>query len=246
MINHLFIGLGGQGCRTLGEIRKVMAQRAVDTTALHDQGVEVQFLAIDSSLDVKHEKRNWSYFGTDLSLQPNDWLELSKPQQNAVGDLAIRPDIAPWLGDLGRVASFLSQSKIEGANQRRRLGRLLFAFNADSIAQAVFTNKVGALTAGRKNQCAFHIFATLGGGTGSGCILDLVATIRHRFPQSGIEEFPIFVYVYATDEDISGADVGYFFRNCSGTPAKLPQLRHRRVALERHDQGLVGIEGLLV
>ncbi|WP_295449075.1 alpha/beta fold hydrolase [uncultured Thiodictyon sp.] len=36
------------------------------------------------------------------------------------------------------------------------------------------------------------------------------------------------------------------YRNCSGTPAKLPQLRHRRVALERHDQGLVGIEGLLV
>ena len=36
------------------------------------------------------------------------------------------------------------------------------------------------------------------------------------------------------------------FRNCSGTPARLPQLRHRRVALERHDQGLVGIDGLLV
>lgn len=34
MKNHLFIGLGGQGGRTLGELRKVMAQRAADTQAL--------------------------------------------------------------------------------------------------------------------------------------------------------------------------------------------------------------------
>jgi hypothetical protein len=39
---------------------------------------------------------------------------------------------------------------------------------------------------------------------------------------------------------------GYHFGNCSGPRPGLPQLRHRRLALEGHDQGLVGVNGLLV
>lgn len=214
MKNHLFIGLGGQGGRTLGELRKVMAQRAADTEALHNQDVKIEFLAIDSSSDVRNDKGAWSYFGTDLSLEQHSWLILERPGQDAINGLAIRSDIAPWLGDRKRVEDFLLQSKIEGANQRRRFGRLLFAYNAGSIRHAVFANKVAALTNSRPNQCAFHIFATLGGGTGSGCLVDLVATIRDRYPeQGGIDNYPIFVYVYVTNEDSAGADVGYFFQN---------------------------------
>ncbi|MBK1645243.1 hypothetical protein CKO25_11435 [Thiocapsa imhoffii] len=213
MKNHLFIGLGGQGGRTLGEIRKVMEQRKEDTKALQSQGVAVEFLAIDSSRDVRNDKRSWSNFGTDLSLQENDWLMLTPPSQGSVPELAIRPDIAPWLGAPKRVEEFLSQSKIEGANQRRRFGRLLFAYNATAIRNAIFSNKVARLTRSRPNQCAFHIFATLGGGTGSGCIVDLVAMIRNEYrDQSGIDDYPIFVYIYATNDDVN-ADVGYFFQN---------------------------------
>jgi hypothetical protein len=138
---------------------------------------------------------------------------LTPPSQGSVPELAIRQDIAPWLGAPKRVEEFLSQSKIEGANQRRRFGRLLFAYNATSIRNAIFSNKVAKLTTSRDNQCAFHIFATLGGGTGSGCIVDLVATIRNEYrDQSGIDAYPIFVYIYATNDDVN-ADVGYFFQN---------------------------------
>lgn len=212
MKNHLFIGLGGQGGRTLGEIRKVMAQRKEDTKALKTQGVALEFLAIDSSRDVRNDKRSWSNFGTDLSLQENDWLMLTPPSQGSVPELAIRQDIAPWLGAPKRVEEFLSQSKIEGANQRRRFGRLLFAYNATQIRHAIFSNKVATLTSSRPNQCAFHIFATLGGGTGSGCIVDLVAMIRNEYSESGLDAYPIFVYIYATNDDVN-ADVGYFFQN---------------------------------
>ncbi|HYN78365.1 MAG TPA: tubulin-like doman-containing protein [Lamprocystis sp. (in: g-proteobacteria)] len=107
---------------------------------------------------------------------------------------------------------FLGQQHIQGANQRRRFGRLLFAHNAATIRGAV-TAKVNALGAGRRFQCAFHIFATLGGGTGSGGLIDLVTLIRTRYPGSGADEFPIFVYVYVTDADEQGANVGHFFQN---------------------------------
>ena len=213
MRNHLFIGLGGQGGRTLAELRKVMVQRSADTKALAAQNVNTEFLAIDSSQDIRNDKQCWSYFGTDLSMEPNDWLMLESPGHESVAELAIRRDIAPWLGDRSFVEKFLSQGKIEGANQRRRFGRLLFAYNADRIGNAIFADKVGKLTTNAPNQCAFHIFATIGGGTGSGCLIDLVTTIREHYSgQSGIDEYPIFVYVYVTNNDTIG-DVGYFFQN---------------------------------
>jgi hypothetical protein len=212
MKNHLFIGLGGQGGRSLGELRKVMAQRANDTAALRNQDVRMAFLAIDSSDDVRNDRRNWTDFGSDLALDPNDWLILARPGLGTIGGLALRPDIAPWLGERERVEGFLGQGHIQGANQRRRFGRLLFAFNAAAIRNAV-TGKVNAVTTGGHFQCAFHLFVTLGGGTGSGGLIDLVAMIRTRYPDSDTSKFPIFVYVYGTDADEKGANVGYFFQN---------------------------------
>jgi hypothetical protein len=212
MKNHLFIGLGGQGGRTLGELRKVMAQRIKDTETLRQRGVGTAFLAIDSSDDVRNDRRTWTVFGTDLALDPSDWLIFRHPGAGTIGALALRPDIAPWIGDKARVEGFLGQQNIQGANQRRRFGRLLFADNAATVRNALI-GKVNTLTAGGQFQCAFHIFATLGGGTGSGGLIDLVTLIRSRYPGSGVDEFPIFLYAYVTDADEKGANVGYFFQN---------------------------------
>lgn len=212
MQNHLFIGLGGQGGRTLGELRKVMARRPKDADSLRERGVQTRFLAIDSSHDVRSERRSWTLFGSDLALDPSDWLILERPAAGTIGSLALRPDIAPWIGDRQRLEGFLDRERIQGANQRRRFGRLLFAYNATAIRGAIM-DKVNAVTSGRPYQCAFHIFATLGGGTGSGGLVDLVTMIRTRYTGGGMDQFPIFVYVYVTDADENGANVGYFFQN---------------------------------
>ncbi|WP_295390450.1 tubulin-like doman-containing protein [uncultured Thiodictyon sp.] len=214
MRNHLFIGLGGQGGRTLGELRKVMEQRAKDTAILRRQGVGTAFLAIDSSNDVQNHRRSWTVFGTDLALDPREWLILKRPGAATIGGLALRPDIAPWIGDKARVEGFLSQQNIEGegANQLRRFGRLLFAEKANTVRDAVI-QKVNALNTIGQFQCAFHLFATLAGGTGSGGLIDLVTLIRTKYPGSGANQFPIYVYVYVTDADEQGANIGYFFQN---------------------------------
>lgn len=213
MRNHLFIGLGGQGGRTLAEMRKVMAQREKDTKALNAAGVRWQFLGIDSSTDVKNELKTWKYFGEDLSLGQNDWLELAPITSAEIDVLALRGDVAPWIGNRQQIKDFVDNNQIQGANQRRRFGRLLFAQNAAQIRTAIFKEKVPALTAAAHNQCAFHIFASLAGGTGSGCIVDLIATIRAKYSTSDLNSFPIFVYVYATHDDGADADVGYFYQN---------------------------------
>lgn len=210
MNNHLFIGLGGQGGRVLGELRKVMEQRARDVEALTKTNVRCAFLAIDSSDDVRNERGTWSLFGKHLELPPSDWLILDRPA--AIGDLASRPDINPWIGDSALIDGFLGGGTIKGANQRRRFGRLLFAKNAKAIRVAL-TGKVGSLTNGAQNQCAFHLFATLGGGTGSGGLIDLITLIRVCYPDSDTSHFPVFVYVFITDAAPQGVDVGYFYQN---------------------------------
>ena len=216
MKNHLFIGLGGQGGRTLAELKKVMRQRQNDAVELRQAGANWDFLAIDSSMDVRNEKRAWTYFGEDLSLRQEDWLPLGSLSPEDVDTLATRADVAPWIGNRDQMKAFLSQTKIEGANQRRRFGRLLFAHNADNLRTAIFTQKVTglAMRQGATNDCCFHVFASLAGGTGSGCIVDLVAMIRDRYPNSAmVGGYPIFAYLYATHDDAGVADVGYFYQN---------------------------------
>lgn len=71
MQNHLFIGLGGQGGRTLGELRRIAAQRAGDLDALARAGVRLDYLGIDSSNDVRNDRGTWTDFGQDLSLPPS-------------------------------------------------------------------------------------------------------------------------------------------------------------------------------
>jgi hypothetical protein len=214
MRNHLFIGLGGQGGRTLAELRRVMAQRAKDTAKLQEAGTRWEFLAIDSSTDVRNDLKCWNYFGTDLSLNPSDWLVLNSVSPEDVDALALRADVAPWIGKPDQIKAFLKGNRIEGANQRRRFGRLLFAHNASSIRHALFGQKVAALIDAGHQQCAFHIFASLAGGTGSGCIVDLVTTIRAEFPNPDMANgYPIFLYVYVTHNDGKASDVGYFYQN---------------------------------
>lgn len=215
MKNHLFIGLGGQGGKSIAELRKVFDQRDKDAESLYDAGHRWDFLYIDSSRDVTNNRQNWTHFGKNLRLDDSSFLYLKDDGQDLqVNALALRPDVSPWIGNTKLLEKFLDGAQgIQGANQRRRLGRLLFANNADKIKYAVCDQKIGELTT-NGNQCAIHIFASLAGGTGSGSIVDLVTMLRTRYPNAAVDDgFPIFLYLYVTDEDFQEAQVGYFHQN---------------------------------
>ncbi|MDF1826630.1 MAG: tubulin-like doman-containing protein [Verrucomicrobiales bacterium] len=215
MKNHLFIGLGGQGGKSIAELRKVFEQRSEDADSLRDQGQHWDFLYIDSSRDVINRRENWTHFGKNLQLENNSFLYLrDQGQELNARTLALQPDVAPWIGDVEQLEGFLGGAQgIQGANQRRRFGRLLFASNADRIRTAICDQKVAPLTE-NGNECAFHIFASLAGGTGSGSIIDLVTLLRTQYPSAGVVGgFPIFLYLYVTSDDFEEAKVGYFHQN---------------------------------
>lgn len=238
MKNHLFIGLGGQGGNTIAELRKVFESRDKDVKTLTEKGQQWDFLYIDSSRDVSNVRKTWTHFGKDLSLTPSSFLYLKEDGSSIDADsLALKPDVAPWIGETTILKKFLSGTQgIVGANQRRRLGRLLFARNAERIRTACQQKITPMLAA--SNRCAIHIFASLAGGTGSGCLIDLVTTLRSNPAYSNAstdDGFPIFLYLYTTDQSFPQSQVGYFHENQAAVLRDLNAL-----ACEKYHPHLLG------
>jgi hypothetical protein len=213
MKNHLFIGLGGQGGKTIAELRKVIHQRDADAKSLKAQKIIWDFLYIDSSKDVSITRENWTHFGKNLQLPPSSFKYLNEGGLLNAENLALTPNIQPWIGDIVNFGILLEGvQNLQGANQRRRFGRVLFATQAESILNACDEKIRGMLENGR--QCAIHIFASLAGGTGSGSVVDLITMLRAKYPEAAVEDgFPIFVYLYVTSDDYEDAKAGYFHQN---------------------------------
>lgn len=236
MKNHLFIGLGGQGGNTIAALRKVIESRDNDVKTLKDRGQQWDYLYIDSSRGDSNVRKTWTHFGKDLSLQPDSFLYLKEDGTSIDADaLALKPDVAPWIGDTTILRQFLSGTQgIVGANQRRRLGRLLFARNSEKIQTACHQKITPMLTA--SFQCAIHIFASLAGGTGSGCLIDMITTLRTTYPNSSTDNgFPIFLYLYTTDQRFPESMVGYFHENQAAVLRDLNAL-----ACEKYHPHLLG------
>lgn len=215
MKNHLFIGLGGQGAKSLAELRKVMKQRHQDVKSLKARHVRWDFLSIDSSADVWNDEKAWRDFGDpeEIALSDPQKLKLeSIAVAQSVDALSLRPDIGPWIGQREAISNTVFQ--VEGANQRRRFGRLLFAQGVDKIRNAIFNERLEHILQGGTNECWFHVFASLAGGTGSGGIVDLVTMLRAKYPNNSPDGgFPIFLYLYVTSDDVGATNVGYFYQN---------------------------------
>lgn len=231
MKNHLFIGLGGQGGKSIAELRKVIQQREVDAKSLNKQGIKWDFLYIDSSRDVTNNRENWTHFGKSLKLSPDSFLYLKDGGDGLnAASLALKPDIQPWIGNVSTLEKFLEGVQgIQGANQRRRFGRLLFANNANRIRKSICDDKIAPMLA-NGNQCAIHIFASLAGGTGSGSLVDLVTLLRTKYPAASVDDgFPIFLYLYVTSDDFEESQVGYFHQNQYATLRDLNALACGRI-----------------
>lgn len=249
MKNHLFIGLGGQGGKSIAELKKVIQQREEDAKSLGQQDIKWDFLYIDSSKDVTNSRENWTHFGKSLKLNPDSFLYLKDGGDGLnPASLALKPDIQPWIGHVSTLERFLEGVQgIQGANQRRRFGRLLFANNANRIRKSICDDKIAPMLA-NGNQCAIHIFASLAGGTGSGSLVDLVTMLRTKYPAASVDDgFPIFLYLYVTSDDFEEAQVGYFHQNQYATLRDLNalacgRLRPHLVGSDRGGEPFTGEE----
>ncbi|MBR5194505.1 MAG: hypothetical protein IKW48_00015 [Akkermansia sp.] len=229
MKKQIYIGLGGQGGKTICELRKQIHQlRLYQMANKNFDGFNADhaFLSIDSSPDIWNTDDAWFHMGEDLSLQADERYELRKDLINPNAT-----NIVPWLFSDDPDTAMAQKAALgtidkgaPGAQQRRRYGRLLFAANASNVRDAIENTISRASQTNAENSAVFHIFCSLGGGTGSGGIVDLITTLRVMYPNSATHNINLYVYM-ADERGVKANTVyDYFYVNQYATLRDLDNL----------------------
>lgn len=222
MTNELIIGLGGQGGRSIQELRRTIELRRKDYDSIIAAGAKFDYLYIDSSADILHNNK-WSVFGKNIALEANQVIQLkSNGASPDMEQIVNYPNIKPWIGDIQESFRRRSNSNEEtarqmlqtmnGAGQLRRYGRALFAMHAHKI-RSVIKAKIDALKEGRGNDVNFRIFCTLGGGTGSGSLIDMITLIQSIVGEDKTTQATLTVYAYVGGAKAEAANSGSFYEN---------------------------------
>jgi hypothetical protein len=220
--NHLIIGLGGTGGKVIRAFRKTVFMELRGEPLPAD--TKVEYLYVDSNNhEMEGQQELWKVFDRSIALDNDSLLKLRTGNVLAMFDESTRsPGISPWIGEEMVLREKVSNaSGTPGANQIRRLGRFLFATNANSYTSKII-KKVEKIITGSTATVSFHVCCTLAGGTGSGSIVDAIVQIRKIYKDP--ETHPIFVYALITDQPQS-ADTGNFYANQYAALAELNALR---------------------
>ena len=207
----LYIGLGGFGCTVVRRLKSETARL------------------------VPGHVGGFAYLGLDTHSQPvqdvlnaNEYLPLGvgiDPSQAARDN----PEYLNWFGKL--VGAFKPRNIQAGANKVKAVGRLGFRFPPTFAAfQQKLTLAANQLAQFRQNFTLaeppkVYIISTVAGGTGSGCLLDVLATVGTHFRQTLGADFP-FQAILATPEALlrrAPESMKDFYAN---TYASLKELHH--------------------
>lgn len=211
MANHLVIGLGGTGGSVLRSLRK----RIYEEFRSNDpkKGANIEYLYVDSSLADLNNEEDWQTLGVSVQLSPAQRLSINGIGASVLSNLDQYPGINSFINkkDEAKLSEGIGAIIGEGiGGQRRRFGRMLIANNMCGLTQNTFIGQVHARVKVLKDKenvddVTFHICAGLGGGTGSGSIVDAITQIRNEFQRSGDDnpkKFKILLYLYIPEKII--------------------------------------------
>jgi hypothetical protein len=178
---NVFIGLGGTGISCLREVKAQVYNRLKPDVEKADipQYKHIQFLAIDA---------DEGSLGDDGSINTLDsvteFVNISSSDIHAIirNTKVLRQNPAlQWFSD-----EISIQNAEAGAGGVRQIGRLLVIQNVDKIVNAL-SNKIDlARTDLSDRPINIHIFTGMGGGTGSGCFLDICYILKHVLESKSI------------------------------------------------------------
>lgn len=210
MANHLVIGLGGTG----GSVLRALRKRIYEEFRSNDPkgSANIEYLYVDSSLADLNNEEDWQTLGVSVQLSPAQRLSINGIGAGVLSNLDQYPGINSFINrkDEAMLKEGIGAIISEGiGGQRRRFGRMLIANNMCGLPQNTFVGQVHARVRALKEKedvddVTFHICAGLGGGTGSGSIVDAVTQIRNEFQRTGDDrsKFKIQLYLYVPEKII--------------------------------------------
>ncbi len=137
MDNHLLIGLGGTGGKTIRELRKTIFTRH---GSADPEGVNLSYLYVDSSETDLKNQGDWKIFGRSVELTEQSKLPIIEADlPKRIEEVDKYPGLRGWVGDRRLWLPYLRETHGTQAagGQRRRLGRVLFAASAGKFNTAV-------------------------------------------------------------------------------------------------------------
>lgn len=196
-MNHLVIGLGGTGGKTIRALRKLIYAEQ----RLFSQGTPgIDFLYIDSSREMMEQTDpSWKVLGKSVQLPAASQLQITGEDLSIFLDnINNYPGIRDWIGSHAAWKEILGTIVGEAlGGQKRRLGRFLFARRISDFKAKIQTLVQGLQANGDANV-TFHIVAGLAGGTGSGSVVDVISQLRQTYPES--QRFRIMPYLLLPDQ----------------------------------------------
>ncbi|MEY2874776.1 MAG: hypothetical protein RLZZ373_2147 [Pseudomonadota bacterium] len=192
-MNHLILGLGGAGIRVWQALQQRLQSRAEGTPASRRPAVEAVLLDTDARA-LADNAPGWRVLGV-RTLPPTAQRVLLTADGDALASLlqartdlrsTVAPDGQGWAARLQQLGAF--DAPLSRVGERlpgwptRRLGRLLLALHQARVRCAVDA-AVQALQA-RTGDTALtvHVVAHLGGTTGAGLLLDVLALLQRHPP----------------------------------------------------------------
>lgn len=183
----LVVGLGGVGAKTVADLKAKLRERVGQI-----QPDRIQFLAIDTDKDtynniVESGKLSIAEFPVLNNTVISQILAMPKDTRPEYINKVISSDFNPTVNSMDGT----------GANQVRLLGRLsLISDPLYSNVREVIRRAISTLRDFVNNRLDIHVVAGIGGGTGSGMIIDVPYIIRSVASQMAINNMKLFGHVY--------------------------------------------------
>lgn len=185
MENHIIIGLGGTGGKIIREFRKMIYQQF---RALEPKDVALGYVYMDSDdTSMNIDDTNWKVLGQSVQLPKESQVILNAGNLKSVLDnVELYPHIHGWIGNKKIWDSILGEIDKVFGGQKRRLGRFLFACNTSKFLTSLGRQYDNVKGKSGSSSVNFSIVCGLAGGTGSGTVIDVVAQIRKKYPDSKV------------------------------------------------------------
>ena len=214
-MNNIVIGLGGTGGHIIKFLKKNIE---LDTDK---KNIYIDYLYIDS--DMSLVSREWKVLGKDISLGNSNIIKLNYQDMNYVFN---NPDkfqnISSWLGKRDKwrliLENFTGMGIVYG-QQKRRLGRFLFATNVEEFITYIQNIVQQLEDKTNSTQKTFYICSGLSGGTGSGSLIDTIVQIKKLYPSSNI-----LLFLFLSERQPSNKDSGNYHSNAYATLKELNAL----------------------
>jgi hypothetical protein len=196
-MNHLVIGLGGTGGKTIRALRKlIFAEQRLCTQSTPS----IDFLYIDSSREMMSQTDpSWKVLGKSVQLPAASQLQITGEDLSSLLDnINSYPGIRDWIGSQGTWKEILGTIVGEAlGGQKRRLGRFLFARRVTEFKTKIQT-LVQGLQSNGDASITFHVIAGLAGGTGSGSVVDVIVQLRQTYTDG--QKYRIMPYLLLPDQ----------------------------------------------